>query len=244
MSKNSAIKENKCVLAHENLDLVAIVPAAGVGKRMGAHCPKQYLTIDDKTVLEHTVHCLLAHKDISQVVVVIGEQDPYFQKTFLMNDPRVLMTTGGDERADSVLAGLKATNATWVMVHDGARPCVRHDDIDALIDAARVHQDGAILATPVRDTMKRSDHQGKIESTVCREQLWHALTPQMFRRQSLLDAFECARIKKQTVTDEASAMELMGAFPQLVLGHADNIKVTWPEDLILAAFFLSQKTQK
>ncbi|STQ77432.1 2-C-methyl-D-erythritol 4-phosphate cytidylyltransferase [Grimontia hollisae] len=222
-------------------DVVAIVPAAGVGKRMRADLPKQYLTIGDKTLLEHTVHYLLEHPRISNVVIAIGAEDAYFQSTSLAHNKRVVVTTGGQERADSVLAGLKATDAQWVMVHDAARPCVRHSDIDALIDAAATHTHGAILAAPVRDTMKRSSLDGKIETTVCRDNLWHALTPQMFLRDQLLAALEMARDQSLAVTDEASAIELTGGAPKLVAGHADNIKVTQPEDLALAAFFLAQR---
>lgn len=224
-------------------DVVAIVPAAGVGKRMRAAQPKQYLTIDGKTLLEHTVHCLLAHPSVSQVVIAISADDGYFASTSLGQDTRVVVTIGGKERADSVLAGLNATHAEWVMVHDAARPCVRHEDIDALIAAAVTHPHGAILATPVRDTMKRGNSDGNIETTVCREQLWHALTPQMFRREQLLGALETALHQDLNVTDEASAIELAGGEPKLVAGHADNIKVTQPEDLALATFFLAQRSQ-
>ncbi|MEZ8029891.1 2-C-methyl-D-erythritol 4-phosphate cytidylyltransferase [Enterovibrio norvegicus] len=239
---NTPASDEKARASHTPVsDVVAIVPAAGVGKRMRAACPKQYLTINDKTLLEHTVHYLLAHPSISQVVVAIGAEDEYFQDTSLVNDERVIVTTGGRERADSVLAGLKVTNATWVMVHDAARPCVRHDDIDALILAATEHEDGALLASPVRDTMKRGNRENGVDSTVCREQLWHALTPQMFKRESLFTALESALARSLAVTDEASAIEFAGGSPKLVVGHADNIKVTQPEDLVLAAFFLTQR---
>ncbi len=240
--KNEALENPKrgIHLHSSSLDLVAIVPAAGVGRRMGSPCPKQYLMMGNKTLLEHTVHRLLGHDLISYVVVVLSADDSFFVKTSLYNDPRVRVARGGEERADSVLAGLKATKAEWVMVHDAARPCICYQDIDALIDAACSHPDGAILGMPVRDTMKRSDLQGNIESTVCREQLWHALTPQMFLRDSLLNALEHALKEKHKVTDEAFAISLLGGRPKLVLGRSDNIKVTRPEDLLLAAFFLSQ----
>ncbi|MGF1766709.1 2-C-methyl-D-erythritol 4-phosphate cytidylyltransferase [Enterovibrio makurazakiensis] len=236
-----ASNEHQCSPRSVVSDVVAIVPAAGVGKRMGAACPKQYLTIQDKTLLEHTVYVLLAHPSVSRVVVAIGAEDEYFHTTSLANDARVTVTTGGTERADSVLAGLHATQAEWVMVHDAARPCVRHQDIDALIEAATSHEDGALLASPVRDTMKRSNALGDVDHTVSREQLWHALTPQMFQRTTLLTALEKALEQSLAVTDEASAIEFAGGKPKLVAGHADNIKVTQPEDLALAAFFLTQR---
>lgn len=227
-----------------DFDVVAIVPAAGVGKRMKSERPKQYLTIENKTLLEHTVHHLLAHSAVSHVVVVIAEEDPYFASTSLAKDARVVLTTGGAQRADSVLAGLNATQAQWVMVHDAARPCVCHQDIDALIAAAISHPHGAILARPVCDTIKRANSAEHIDSTLCREALWHALTPQMFKRDMLLEAVEYAKSQSQTLTDEASAIELIGGTPKLVMGRTDNIKVTHPEDLVLAAFFLSHRLQR
>ncbi|PKF51677.1 2-C-methyl-D-erythritol 4-phosphate cytidylyltransferase [Enterovibrio nigricans] len=241
--KTPASDEKGCSPRIVVSDVVAIVPAAGVGKRMQAECPKQYLTIGTKTILEHTVHYLLAHGKISKVVIVIGADDVYFKTTSLASDNRVIVAMGGAERADSVLAGLHATDAEWVMVHDAARPCVRHDDIDALIETATSHVHGAILAAPVRDTMKRASPDDNIDHTVCREALWHALTPQMFKREQLLDSLTAALEKSLAVTDEASAIELAGGSPALVVGHADNIKVTQPEDLALATFFLSQRAE-
>ncbi|WP_394211517.1 2-C-methyl-D-erythritol 4-phosphate cytidylyltransferase [Enterovibrio calviensis] len=237
-----ASNENQCSPRSVVSDVVAIVPAAGVGKRMGAAYPKQYLTIGNKTLLEHTVHYLLDHPKVSKVVIAIGAEDEYFHSTSLADDDRVVVIIGGAERADSVLAGLNATHAEWVMVHDAARPCVRHEDIDALIEAATSHADGALLASPVRDTMKRANTEGCVDHTVCREQLWHALTPQMFRRDLLLTALQRALEQSLAVTDEASAIEFAGGTPKLVVGHADNIKVTQPEDLALAAFFLTQRS--
>ncbi|RXJ72322.1 2-C-methyl-D-erythritol 4-phosphate cytidylyltransferase [Veronia nyctiphanis] len=221
-------------------DIIAVVPAAGVGKRMKSSIPKQYLKIGDKTILEHTVLRLLDHPSISHVVIAISDGDEYFSQTCLKHHDRVRIVSGGKERADSVLSGLKSLqNTDWVMVHDAARPCVALDDIDALIAEATTHADGAILACPVRDTMKRGSATGEINETVCREQLWHALTPQMFNCGQLLKALEDALNKGLPVTDEASAIELSGSSPKLVTGSASNIKVTQPEDLALATFYLS-----
>ncbi|WP_097355904.1 2-C-methyl-D-erythritol 4-phosphate cytidylyltransferase [Candidatus Enterovibrio escicola] len=240
--KTSASNVQVCLPQTTVPDVVAIVPAAGIGKRMCATWPKQYMIIDHKTLLEHTVHCLLAHPAISQVVIAIGAEDEYFYNTSLASNLRIVVTTGGEERIDSVLAGLKATDAEWIMVHDAVRPCVSHNDIDTLIAAAILHPDGALLASPVRDTMKRANNDGVVEITVCRKQLWHALTPQMFKRKQLCGALQHALNNSLTVTDEASAIELVGGAPKLVTGRADNIKVTQPEDLELVAFFLAQRT--
>lgn len=219
--------------------LVAIIPAAGSGQRMKSAVPKQYLRLGEKTILTHTAENLLSHPLINELVVVISQDDTYFAASALNKNPSVIHAIGGQTRAESVLAGLKATKAKWVLVHDAARPCLRHQDLDVLIAAAVNHPDGALLATPVKDTMKRADANSCILSTESREQLWHALTPQMFKRLDLLQALEKALSEGATITDEASAMEWCNKHPLLVQGHADNIKVTLPEDLALANFILS-----
>ncbi len=223
--------------------MVVIIPAAGVGKRMGASLPKQYLLIDGKTVLEHTVERLLSHPSVERLIIVINKDDDFIQQTDLAKHDKIQLNYGGKERVDSVLAGLQATHADWVMVHDAARPCIRHEDIDALIRAASECPDGAILATPASDTMKRSQNDLHISCTESRENLWHALTPQMFHRSFLMQAIEQGMKNNVTITDEASAVESVGAHPKLVHGHKDNIKITHPEDLALAGFILSQQNK-
>ncbi|KJY83600.1 2-C-methyl-D-erythritol 4-phosphate cytidylyltransferase [Vibrio galatheae] len=226
------------------LSVVAVVPAAGVGSRMQADRPKQYLTIQGHTVLEHTVEKLLLHPVVNKVVVAITDGDPYFPELAIANHPDVIRVSGGRERADSVLSALQyiAHNqlAEWVLVHDAARPCLDLQDVDRLIATAELNQLGGILATPVRDTMKRADSAQKIDHTVEREALWHALTPQMFKTQALTHALTQALENHIAITDEASAMEWLGLKPALVQGRADNIKITQPEDLALAEFYLSR----
>ncbi len=227
--------------------ITAIVPAAGIGSRMQADRPKQYLLLNGKTVLEHTVEQLLAHPQIGQVVIAISQQDPYFSSLSLASHPRVKVVNGGKERAESVLNALRLVDeqqlGEWVMAHDAARPCVTERDITQLIQRALSHPVGAILASPVRDTMKRGDGDGNISQTVERQALWHALTPQMFRCQPLLQALQQALEQKAIITDEASAFEWQGLSPGLVSGRADNIKITQPEDLALAEFYLSRKKE-
>ena len=159
--------------------LIAVIPAAGVGRRMQAAQPKQYLTIQGMTILEHSLGCLLDHPAITQAIVVVSPNDPYIQQLPVMQDPRVSLVDGGAERADSVLAGLQAIDIpdAWVLVHDAARPCLARSDLDALIAAQASSPQGAILATPVRDTMKRGNGVQGIAQTVDRSDLWHALTP-------------------------------------------------------------------
>ncbi|MCF5891062.1 2-C-methyl-D-erythritol 4-phosphate cytidylyltransferase [Aeromonas veronii] len=220
--------------------LTAIVPAAGIGSRMGADCPKQYLQLAGKTILEHTLERLLSHPAIAQVIVALALHDRWFEALPVAADPRIVRVEGGAERAFSVLNGLHVAQGEWVLVHDAARPCLTHGDLDALI-ATAMNCGGAILGSRVRDTMKRSDGEGNIIATVEREQLWHALTPQMFPTRALKRALEEGLLLGATITDEASAMERAGFAVRMVEGRADNIKVTRPEDLSLAGLFLSQQ---
>ena len=226
--------------------VIAIVPAAGGGSRMKADRPKQYLTINGKTILEHTVEKLLAHPQVSQIVVAISDDDPYYPELPLTQNLQVIRVVGGSERADSVLSALdyieKQQLGGWVMVHDAARPCVQLSDIDKLISTAMSHDVGAILAAPVRDTMKRGA-QGQIDHTVERADLWHALTPQMFRAEPLWNVLSEALQQGVSITDEASAFEWKGFSPALVAGRSDNFKITQPEDLALAEFYLSQNKE-
>ncbi|MDC0611171.1 2-C-methyl-D-erythritol 4-phosphate cytidylyltransferase [Vibrio sp.] len=222
----------------------AIVPAAGVGARMKADKPKQYLKIQGKTILEHTVEKLLSHPGIENVVVAISIDDPYFDSLALAKLPNVIRVDGGAERSQSVLNALTYvvdnSPSHWVLVHDAARPCVELSDISRLITEATEHPVGAILAAPVRDTMKRSNAKQDIDQTIDRSSLWHALTPQMFRSEQLKEALTQALFHKVAVTDEASAMEWLGLSPRLVTGRMDNLKITQPEDLSLAEFYLTR----
>ncbi|MBJ3813784.1 2-C-methyl-D-erythritol 4-phosphate cytidylyltransferase [Shimwellia pseudoproteus] len=222
-------------------DVVAVVPAAGIGSRMQTECPKQYLTIGDKTILEHTIGCLTAHPAIRRIIIAISADDNWFGQLPLAADPRVQIVTGGSQRAESVMAGLLAAgDAEWALVHDAARPCLHPDDLTRLLDLTRTSRTGGILAAPVRDTMKRGEPGNDcIAHTVDRESLWHALTPQLFPLALLQACLQRALAEGATITDEASALEYCGYHPQLVSGRADNIKVTRPEDLDLAAFYLS-----
>ena len=223
-------------------NFVAIVPAAGIGSRMGAAIPKQYLSLGQETILSHTLERLLTHPAISQVIVALHPEDDLFQQLPLATHPKLTQVTGGAERADSVLAALQVVeNDAWALVHDAARPCLTHNDINKLMLALNQFPQGAILAAPVRDTMKRGNADGTIEHTVERTQLWHALTPQLFPASALKHNLQQALRAKATITDEASAMEWAGIHPGLVAGRVDNIKVTHPDDLELAQLFLSQQ---
>ncbi len=220
----------------------AVVPAAGFGRRMQTECPKQYLSIGNKTILEHAVAALLAHPRVQRVIIAVTPGDTRFQQLPLANHPQITVVDGGSERADSVLAGLKAAgDARWVLVHDAARPCLCQDDLNRLLALSETSRVGGILAAPVRDTMKRGE-PGKpaIAHTVDRNDLWHALTPQFFPRELLTDCLTRALDEGAVITDEASALEYCGFHPELIPGRADNIKVTRPEDLALAEFYLTR----
>ncbi len=223
----------------------AVVPAAGSGRRMGGALPKQYLRVAGRTLLEHSLRALAAHPAVEAIVVAISADDPHWDAAVRALDTPLWVAPGGAERCHSVLNGLtflraRAAIDDWVLVHDAARPCLRRGDLDRLIDAARGHPSGGLLAVPAKDTMKRAGANLAVEHTVARGGLWHALTPQMFRLGPLHDAIEQALEAGGVVTDESSAMEYMGHHPLLVEGHADNIKITRPEDLPLAEFFLSR----
>ncbi|MFY1026159.1 2-C-methyl-D-erythritol 4-phosphate cytidylyltransferase [Actinobacillus seminis] len=223
---------------------VAVVPAAGVGSRMQADKPKQYLEIDGKTILQHTLNVLLSYPLIDEVIVAVAGADPYVEKMPFLKQAKIRLVEGGENRADSVLNGLKAINfqperETWVLVHDAARPCLTHQDLDQLLQVD--DDNGAILAIPATDTIKRADADLQIQQTEDRAQLWLAQTPQFFNAKLLANALKFAKKNRLVVTDEASAMELLGFRPHLVAGRSDNIKVTRPEDLALAAFYLTRR---
>jgi 2-C-methyl-D-erythritol 4-phosphate cytidylyltransferase len=224
----------------------ALVPAAGSGRRVGAAIPKQYLRAAGKSLIEHALDALLSHHAIEGAVVALAADDPHWPGWTALHGKPVLTCTGGGERADSVLAALHALPDDMpadvlVLVHDAARPNLRAEDISRLIEAAMADTDGAILAAPVRDTLKRMDADGGIENTEPRDGIWRALTPQAFRRDLLLRALEAARIDGVAVTDDAQAVERLGLHPRLVEGREDNLKVTTAADLTLAGFLLEHR---
>lgn len=225
--------------------LWAVVPAAGAGKRMGANAPKQYLQLAGKTVIEHTLTRLIDAQVFAGIIVAISGEDEFWPQLEISKSPLILTAQGGKERADSVLSSLHslakvAEPDDWVLVHDAARCCLTITDIHKLIEQVSQDANGGILAVPMHDTLK-SVHSGKIAQTVDRSRIWRALTPQMFRCAALREALIQALEMNNLVTDEASAMELIGETPSIVEGRTDNIKITRPEDLALANFYLEQQ---
>jgi 2-C-methyl-D-erythritol 4-phosphate cytidylyltransferase len=226
----------------------AIVPAAGQGARFGAGLPKQYAPLLGRPMLSWTLAALLAEPRLQGIMVALAPGDSHWRTVPEMNDPRVRRCEGGDRREHTVARGLDALagemlETDWALVHDAARPCLRRDDIALLIDTLAHDTVGGLLALPLGDTLKRADDAGCSLETVPRDQLWRALTPQMFRAGLLRRALGLCRERDRAVTDEASAIESLGLRPRLLRGHADNIKVTNPEDAVLAEAILRRDRQ-
>jgi len=220
-----------------------VIPAAGVGARMAAAVPKQHLEVGGKSLLQHSLDALLAIAAVESVVVALGVNDS--RVSTLRGLPRVHLAVGGARRADSVLAALRvlqvfAEQDDWVLVHDAARPCLAPADGGRLVATVLASGTGALLAEPVVDTIKRVDGNGRVLGTVDRSELGRAQTPQMFRLGELLGALELALAAGVAITDEPSAMEWAGHPVVVVPGSSRNLKVTVPEDLALAAFYLGK----
>ena len=221
----------------------ALIPAAGVGARMGASIPKQYAQLAGKAMLRHVLDTFAAMTAISHTFVVVNGEDGYIDKVMdgapALAGRVTIVRDGGDTRRQSVLNGLLAMRAQvaddeWVLVHDAARPGLSAQLVERLIATLHDEQVGGLLALPVVDTLKRSDSDGRASATVPRAGLWSAQTPQMFRYGLLTKALEAAA----DVTDEAGAVEALGLSPRLVMGSARNMKVTLPDDLALAELYL------
>ncbi len=214
----------------------AVVPAAGAGRRFGGALAKQYLQVNGRCVLAWTLEALLAVTSIQRIVVALANGDDLWPKLGFTGHPRISTCTGGASRAESVLNGLLRL-VEWgvhpqqlVLVHDAARPCVTPSEIERLIAEVGNHPDGGLLAMPVRDTLKRADSEGRVAVTVNRGDLWQALTPQLFPLGRLRAALERAAAEGVEITDEAQALERIGACPRLVEGALHNIKLTHPSD--------------
>ena len=221
----------------------AVVPAAGAGRRIGAGRPKQYLPLGGRAVIAHVIAKIAAVRAVAGVVVATAPADPWWDEAVEGLDVPVVRVDGGVERCHSVANALEhlravAADDDWAMVHDAARPCVAVADVERLVEAAHRHPDGAILAAPLRDTVKRAGPEGSIEGTVERNGLWRAFTPQIFPLGRLRAALRNAIADGGPVTDEAQAMERAGARPLIVQGSPGNVKITHPEDLALARALL------
>lgn len=229
----------------------AILPAAGIGRRMAASIPKQYLQLNGLTVIEHSLKLLSSLPQLKQITVVVHPDDKHWPKINIDNlTGKIETVVGGDERNESVLNGLLSLDAApedWVLVHDAVRPCASLLDIQHLIKAVTESGDkhrGGILATPIANTIKRVNKVNEIECTVDRANLWNALTPQMFPYSDLTEAMQSALRLKLPITDEASAMEHAGHQVKVVPGSSHNIKITRQADLELAELILRLQESK
>ena len=214
----------------------AVVPAAGCSHRFGGELPKQYAPVGGRPLIAWTLLALLSHRQVAGAMVALSAQDALWPGWREIRGKPVLTCVGGRTRAASVLAALRALpghvhSDDFVLIHDAARPNLSHQDLAALIKCGCEDSVGALLATPMRDTLKQVGDDGHVSATLPREQLWRALTPQMFRRLQLIDALSAAMRQGVEATDESMAMEHSGLRPLLVEGREDNFKVTLPADL-------------
>ncbi|TCB64301.1 2-C-methyl-D-erythritol 4-phosphate cytidylyltransferase [Acinetobacter terrestris] len=221
----------------------AVIPAAGSGSRFSKTELKQYQMIQGQTVLEHTVS-RLNDLPLSGYVLAISEDDSVAKTLNLAQPDKAHFCVGGAERVHSVLNALTylsqfASTDDLVFVHDAARPCVTQDCLNDLVNTAIQENCSAILAIPVRDTLKMVEHENNIEKTVSRDYLWQAQTPQISKLGILKHAIEKALQDGITITDEASALEYVGETVKVVQGRSDNIKITYSDDLELAKLILT-----
>jgi len=227
----------------------AIIPAAGTSQRMGGEVSKQYLTINNTTILEASLSCFLRHPKISGVIVALHKDDLDWNSLAVTRCEKIHTVEGGETRADSVynavkyLENLQSEEQDFVLVHDAARPCLRYTDLSLLIDQLETEEVGGILASPVSDTLKECEANNLVSKTLDRASVWRAFTPQMFRLKHIRKALYHCINKSIPITDEASAIEVMGLAVKLVKGQSDNIKVTHTEDLAVAETILKNINQ-
>lgn len=219
----------------------ALIPAAGGGARFGAETPKQYSLLEGKPVLWHAIERLAANLPLHMTYVVLAADDHWFDCVMGVQERVVALRCGGSTRAETVRNAIAAlpdiSDDDWIVVHDAVRPCV---DVASLLRLKRELVDdntGGLLAIPVANSLKRADHGQRIVRTEPRDGLWWAQTPQMFRYNVLREAFSQPGIEH--MTDEAQVVEAMGGRPRLVWGSPNNVKITYPDDLLLAAAILA-----
>lgn len=220
-----------------------VIPAAGTGSRMGASKPKQYLPLLNKPLIAHCLETFAASDLIDHVFVVLSADDRDWQQQMAgvqLSDKLTCLHCGGDTRAQTVMNGLlaiadQAQEEDWVLVHDAARPGLNQALLSKLVNTLKTDEVGGLLALPLADTLKKmcnDKDSPTVQKTLPRAGLWQAQTPQMFRYAMLKEALQ----KTQTTpTDEAQAIENMGYYPKLVTGALRNLKVTYPQDLTVAA---------
>lgn len=234
-------------------DLYFILPAGGVGSRMGADRPKQYLWInDDEQVIDRTIALFFNSSLFKKGAIGISDDDPYYRAD---RYPELLRSRGGESRAETVLFALEAllkseeiNDEDWVLVHDVARPALSLDELEQFIKRVQHDEpkDGAIMALPAQDTLKLVPKKGGrlIEKTLDRTTIWQAQTPQIFPLLRLYNALKIALAEGVNVTDEASVLEYNGGSPKVYQGYAHNLKITYPSDLALLRLYLNARKEE
>lgn len=219
-----------------------IIPAAGSGSRMGADSPKQYLSLNGKSLIQHVIKVFDQAIKISSINVILSQEDAHWPSTNLTASSKLhVHYCGGETRAETVLNGLNAISSQvdaddWILVHDAARPGLSNRLLSQLLITLEEDSVGGLLALPLADTLKRADDERRVSDTVSRNDLWQAQTPQMFRYGTLKKALTEF---KGTPTDEAEAIEALGLKPKLVTGELRNLKVTYPQDLAVLSALLN-----
>ena len=224
----------------------AILPAAGAGKRFSTQKPKQFFQLNGQLMAEHSLQRLLSVKSIQSIMIPCDSNIPLWSKVPSLQNPKVQMVAGGEQRVNSVLNGLQAiadqaSDSDWVLVHDIARPCVTSQDINKLITAVEGHAVGGILTASVNETLKKVSLDQQIEATLDRAQYRLAQTPQLFKYGLLKTAIENCLQQGITPTDEAFAIENADLPVLAVEGRHDNIKITRQEDLAIASAILNSQ---
>lgn len=226
------------------------MPASGIGSRMGADCPKQYLPFDKNTVIETTLNTLLDFERIEGAIIVLNQDDQYWSQLNFTHKKPVYTTIGSSERSGSVFNGLQKlseitqTDQVVVMIHDAVRPCITHDDLSKLVKNCDNGEDAVFLAHPVTDTIKTADAKGYSLTTVDRRNLWRAFTPQVFTFNLIEKALKFVVKHQLEITDDVSAVEQIGIQTKMLLGRSDNIKITYPQDILVAQTILKNQIIK
>jgi 2-C-methyl-D-erythritol 4-phosphate cytidylyltransferase len=225
----------------------AVIPAAGVGARMQAKTlPKQYYRIGEYSIIEHTLHPFLKYP-FQKIIVIIHKADIWWESLPPSFNPQIYTIEGGQTRAESVWNGLKALENfnvhldDWVLVHDAVRPCLAFEKIKRFINEVKNEAVGALMAVPVRDTLKHVVNDNQVDRTISRDNIWQAQTPQMFRYSYLYEALKQCQLKNEHILDEASAIEKIGYQPKIVIGDISNIKLTYDHDIDLIDCLLRRK---
>ncbi len=226
--------------------VTALIPAAGMGRRMGKAVAKQFLPLGDKPMLAHTLLAFQRSPEVDEIIPILSEEDMEsclrdVIEAFHITKVRTLVV-GGKERQDSVYNGLRKTekDATVVLVHDGVRPFVTTEIIRECVESSRKGESVAV-GVPLKDTVKEVDAEGVVRRTLERSRLWAIQTPQCFPAAVLRKAYDESSRRKVAVTDDATLVERMGGTIRVIPGSYENIKITTPEDLLLAEEILKRR---